>query len=213
MARLVPRWDAAGPEVEAAFRSVSAVLAGTDFYLAGGTALALQLGHRLSVDLDLFSPTFANPEELAAGLVVASPQITVTATAPRTVELVIEGVPATVFGYPYPLLEPTVEAEPGLLPLASPDDIAAMKLAAIASRGSRKDFVDLWVITQCCRTLGECLELYSRKFSTRDIGHLLRSLVYFDDADREPPLRMLMPIDWDLAKRELTEAVVKIVSS
>ena len=100
-----------------------------------------------------------------------------------------------------------LEPGDGLLPLAHRDDIAAMKLAAIASRGSRKDFVDLWVLISRHRPLEAYLELYRRKFATRDVGHVVRSLTYFEDAEQEPELRMLMPLDWEEVKRDLLRAV------
>lgn len=134
-----------------------------------------------------------------------------TAAAPRTVEAAVGGVQASFFGHSYPLLRPLVRAETDLLPLASPDDIAAMKLAAIASRGNRRDFIDLWVILRSGRTLPEVLDLFSRKSATRDQGHVLRSLVYFDDADLDPPLRLLVELDWEQIKTGLRPAVAAYV--
>jgi predicted nucleotidyltransferase component of viral defense system len=94
-----------------------------------------------------------------------------------------------------------------LLPLASREDIVAMKLAAIASRGSRKDFIDLWLLVTRYWPLSDCLELYRKKFAARDIGHVVRSLTYFDDADEEPPLRLLIDLDWEEIKLDLVGRV------
>jgi Nucleotidyl transferase AbiEii toxin, Type IV TA system len=207
MAGVKLHWNAVAPPVAAVFRRLSAALVDSDCYLAGGTALALQIGHRRSADLDVFSPSLSNPEELATRLYAAMDGVEVTATAPRTVEVAIDGVPASFFGYPYPMLRPLVRVEPKLLPLASADDIAAMKLAAIASRGSRKDFIDLWTIVRRGRSLGECLDLFAEKFATRDLGHVLRSLTYFDEADGEPPLQLLDDIDWQWVKTDVSLAV------
>lgn len=204
MAGLTLHWEALPTAVAAAFRSVSAALGDSDFYLAGGTALALQEGHRRSVDLDLFSPTFDQPEGLLRRLDPALPGLAVMATAPRTLDLIVSGVQVSFFGYAYPLLAPLLPAGAGLLPLASPDDIAVMKLAAVAGRGSRKDFVDLWLLVRRTRTLAEFIELYRQKFSTRDIGHVLRSLVFLDDADEEPELDLLIDLPWDEVKRDIT---------
>ena len=86
-----------------------------------------------------------------------------------------------------------------------------MKLAAIASRGSRKDFVDLWLLTSRYWPIADCLELYRRKFAARDIGHVVRSLTYFDDADEEPPLRLLIDADWQEIKRGLMSGVKELL--
>lgn len=86
-----------------------------------------------------------------------------------------------------------------------------MKLAAITSRGSRKDFVDLWLLISRHRPLPDCLEFFRRKFATRDIGHVVRSLIYFDDADDEPPLRLLIDIDWQSVKRDLVAWVEELL--
>jgi hypothetical protein len=95
---------------------------------------------------------------------------------------------------------PPREFVPDLVPLASEDDIAAMKLAAVSARGSRKDFIDLWVLITRHRTLEEYLGAFKGKYKRYDVGHVVRSLVYFDDADAEPPLRLLVPVDWTQVK-------------
>ena len=113
-----------------------------------------------------------------------------TSTAPRTLYAVVGGVQVSFFGYGYPTLLAPDEPAPGLLPLASIPDIAAMKLAAIASRGSRKDFVDLWFLLEDHMSLGQALDAFRQKYEMADLGHVVRALVYFDDADSEPELRI-----------------------
>jgi hypothetical protein len=113
------------PEVAAAFRSVSSALADSDFYLAGGTALAVRIGHRLSVDLDLFSPTFNAVEPLLESVRVTLPGLAVTSTAPRTLEGTLNGVEVSFFGYSYPCLRPPQRPPPDLLPLAAVEDLLA----------------------------------------------------------------------------------------
>jgi hypothetical protein len=194
-------------------RSVSRTLSDTDFFLAGGTALALLEGHRISIDLDLFSATFEDPEYLLLTVERALPNAVATLIAPRTLYLDIDGTSVSMMGYEYPPLAPVLRTEPDLLPLASRDDIAAMKLAAIASRGSRKDFVDLWWLVTRHRSLPEYLGLFSEKFRARDVGHVVRALTFFDDADLEPPLRYLAEIDWDRVKRDIACWVVELVSA
>ena len=211
MARVTPRWECAEPELVMAYRSISAVLADTDFYLAGGTALALQEGHRISIDLDFMSATFSDPEDLILKIRAAELDFEVTMTSSRTVYITTGGVQVSFFGYDYPQLEKVLECGEGLLPLAHTDDIAAMKLAAIASRGSRNDFVDLWLLVARHRSLQAYLDLFKRKYRMRDTGHVVRSLSYFDDADEEPELRMLIDLDWERVKSEFLTWVSRLL--
>lgn len=204
-------WKALPPAVAEAFRRVSTTLSGTDFYLAGGTALALRLGHRESDDLDLFSSQLEDVSGLQARLLGALPDLAVTSTAPRTLYALVGGVQVSFFGYRYPALACADEPAPGVLPLAGVADIAAMKLAAIASRGSRKDFVGLWFILQQGITLEQTLDWFRRKYAMTDLGHVVRALVYFDDADAQPELRMLRPAEWVDVKDSLRRAVERLL--
>lgn len=185
-------------------RAVSRTLVESDFYLAGGTALALLEGHRISVDLDLFSASFEDPDDLLSIMEKEHPEAVTTLVAPRTLYLDFGGTSVSFMGYDYPLIAPRITMDPQLVPFASREDIAAMKLAAIASRGSRKDFVDLWWLVTRNWPLGDCLEFFGKKFSSRDIGHVVRALTFFDDAEDEPPLRLLAEIDWEIVKRDLS---------
>ncbi len=169
------------------------------FYLAGGTAAALQLGHRQSVDLDFFSPRRFEPDALVASLSgLGSTQV--VHAAPDTMHLAVSGVRVSFFRYTHPLLAPTVGYEG--IDLASLRDIALMKLIAIAQRGSRKDFIDLYAISTRSWSLLEALDSLRKKFGeTYSLMHILRSLQYFDDAEKEPELRLLDPtIKWPEVK-------------
>ena len=194
-------------------RSISLTLSETDFVLAGGTALGLLEGHRVSIDLDLFSATFDDSEDLLPTIEKAHATATTTLVAPRTLYLDIDGTSVSLMGYDYPSVAPALRPEQDLIPFASRDDIAAMKLAAIASRGKRKDFVDLWWLVSRYWTLEQCFGFFERKFESRDIGHVVRALTYFDDAELEPPLRYLVDIDWETVKRDLTKWVVDLMTS
>jgi hypothetical protein len=85
--------------------------------------------------------------------------------------------------------------------------VARLKLSAITNRGSRKDFIDFWVLLDRYRSLPDYLDLFKQKFSKRDIGHVVRSLVYFAEADDDPPLKLLEPISWEQVKTDLKAAV------
>jgi hypothetical protein len=213
VAGLTPQWSAVPPEVARAFRTVSAALSASDFYLAGGTALALRIGHRSSVDLDLFSPTLRNVDQLIAQLLDVVPDFAVTSTAPRTLYGTLEGVQVSFFGYAYPCLAPPERPDPSLLAIATIEDIAAMKLAAIASRGSRKDFVDLWFLIRGGLPLAETVRLFERKYAAIDVGHVVRSLTYFDDAELEPGLRMLRPAPWATVKDDMRSWVEELLAA
>lgn len=203
MSRL--HWEALEPEAREAFAIVSRALADGEYYLAGGTALALMEGHRVSVDLDVFVERMRNTEDVLDRLRGQVPEISVTALEAGTVYVDVLGVQVSVIEYRYPLLGPTVATDG--LALADRDDIAAMKLSAIASRGSRKDFVDLWVLMTRHRPLAEYLALYEEKFEARDVGHVVRSLIHFDDAEREAPLRLLIDVDWEELKTDFKSRV------
>ena len=97
--------------------------------------------------------------------------------------------------YPYPLLFPTREFE--ALTVADPRDIACMKVDAIASRGSRRDFVDLYITAQTYG-LNEILAWFATKYAGAPYNriHLLKSLTYFSDAEREPMPDLLIPLEW-----------------
>lgn len=200
-------WEALEPEAREAFGIVSRALAGGAYYLAGGTALALMEGHRVSVDLDVFTERMRNAEDVLSLLRRSTPELSVTSVGAGTLYVDVLGVQVSVIEYDYPLLGPTVLSDSDHLALAGRDDIAAMKLSAIASRGSRKDFVDLWVLTTRHRPLAEYLALYQEKFEARDVGHVIRSLIHFDDAEREPPLRLLIDIDWEELKTDFKRRV------
>lgn len=167
------------------------------FYMAGGTSLALQLGHRKSVDLDFFSSKYPANEKLLQALVKYKPVI--TQQIKGSLDLFIDEVKVSFFEYPYPLLERTILFKQ--IHLAGVLDVACMKLAAIAQRGARKDFVDLYVILQKFK-LTEILVAFERKYRDVDYPklHILKSLVYFDDAEMDPEPDYITPIKWEDVK-------------
>ena len=164
------------------------------FYLAGGTALALQLGHRRSVDFDWFrEDPIDDPLRLAAGLRTPDFRFETDRVEKGTLYGRASGVRVSFLEYGYPLLRPLREVEG--LRLASLEDIAAMKLAAVAQRGSKKDFVDVFALGQHFG-LGDMLASYRKKYGVADAGHVLVALAYFDDADRERTPMLLQRQSW-----------------
>lgn len=208
MARLKLDWRATAPGMREVYEDLSQALAGSDFYLAGGTALALLEGHRISVDLDLFSPTLTDAETLLEDLEGSlQAETTVTSLGRKALDLEISGVQVSLIYYRYPLLQPTLKPQLEGLHLANRDDIATMKLSAITNRGRRKDFIDFWVLVDRYRSLHDYLDLFKKKYSKRDVGHVVRSLVYFAEAEDDPPLRLLEAISWEQVKTDLRAAV------
>ncbi|MFB3906361.1 MAG: nucleotidyl transferase AbiEii/AbiGii toxin family protein [Acidobacteriota bacterium] len=171
------------------------------FYLAGGTGLALQFGHRRSVDLDFFSETTFDEEALiqrltsAPGFSVVSKEDTqgCRSAAESTLHTGIGGVKVSFLGYPYPVLF-AFRFFLGVR-VADPRDIGCMKISVIASRGTRRGFIDLYFPA---RELGltNLIDLFKTKYLRANYSgvHILKSLTYFDEAERDPMPDMLIQI-------------------
>jgi hypothetical protein len=169
------------------------------FYLAGGTALALQFGHRLSLDLDFFSPEHFDQESLLQQL-QALPGFALVSKAPYTLHVTLQRTKVSFLGYAYPMLFPT---NPFLeVAVADPREIACMKVSAIASRGTKRDFVDLYASAERYG-LKEILRLFGVKYAQTHYStiHILKSLTFFADAEKDPMPHMLVTIDWDKVKQ------------
>lgn len=178
------------------------------FYLAGGTAVALHLGHRRSIDLDWFTTDrMEDALQLSQALRDEGIPITVAQIERGTLHATVSGVRVTVLEYRYSHLKrPQLWQEYGCR-LASLDDLVCMKLSAIAQRGARKDFIDLFALLQEHKSLKQMLQLYSRKFAIDDLGHVLYALAYFDDAERDPMPKMLWKANWRQIKEEIQKQV------
>jgi len=170
------------------------------FYLAGGTGAALQLGHRLSVDLDFFSSATFDPQRLASD-VAGHGRFAGVEISPGTIHGIFEGVRLGFLHYPYPQLDQSIH-DLGI-DIASPRDIACMKIEAVAGRGSRRDFIDLYLLCQRVNPLFQLLHDFERKYRGIDYNkvHILKSLCYFEEAEREPIPKMLIPLAWEDVKR------------
>lgn len=178
------------------------------FYLSGGTALALHLGHRESEDLDFFTKDKFDTEILQQRLSSINKLEDVEA-AEGTLNLFLENVKLQFLHYPYNLLE-----EPQLwngILLSSVVDIACTKLITISMRGSKKDFIDLFFIMKQF-SLNELFKKLDEKYSEVNYSHthILKSLVYFDDADAQPMPRMHISINWEDVKTEIIAKVKEL---
>lgn len=190
--------EAISPSVEAVYRNLLTRSLVHGFYLAGGTGLALQLGHRRSFDLDFFHPELFQEGELMARM-QGMGGFSILATSPHTIHALFGGVRISLLGYPFPLLFPTKMLHGGQI--ADARDIACMKLSAIAGLGSKRDFVDVYVAAQRFG-LEELIAMFEQKYAGVRFNkvHLAKSLAYFTDAERDPMPDMLYPLDWDRVK-------------
>ena len=163
------------------------------FYLAGGTGLALQLGHRKSDDLDFFSDKLFNTDALLSLISVDK----VIFTAAGTVHCEIKGIRISFLYYEVPLIYPTVSWHG--INVADLKDIVAEKIKTISQRGSKRDFIDLYAVLKMKYSVPEVCNLFKQRFKRSDINlyHVVKSLVFFEDADQEPsPVIALAGDDW-----------------
>lgn len=201
-----PHWEALTPATRQTFHQVSLLPFVSGFYLAGGTGLALHLGHRFSVDLDLFSPDAAavGPDQRdALRRLLEDPSLAITYDKDGTFVAIWHEVGVSFFRLPlYPLVQ-----RPYLLdgiPVATIPEIGAMKLAAIIDRGTRKDMVDLYYLLQTV-SLETIFEIASVKYAcVRSFPvSAMRALAYFADADALPMPHMLDRTPWSKMKKFL----------
>jgi hypothetical protein len=179
------------------------------FYLAGGTGLALQFGHRLSLDLDFFAEDHFN-EEALLGRIQMFDGFALVAKAPYTLHATIQTTKISFLGYAYPVLFPTNRFLD--VAIADPLDIACMKVSAIASRGTKRDFVDLY---ECAKRHGikEILRLFERKYAQANYSriHILKSLTFFADAEKDPMPHMLVALNWEEVKQFFLLEVLRLL--
>lgn len=170
-----------------------------DFYLGGGTGLALQLEHRVSLDLDFFTKKDIATAALSQKIKRLG-AFSITKEAENTLVGRFNGTNLAFFTYNYPILFPFRNFQG--TKLADGRDIACMKLSAISSRGAKKDFIDLFFVCKKIIPLKALLLLFEEKYKKADynIMHILKSLIYFNDAEKEPMPKMLESITWKQVK-------------
>lgn len=189
------------PEQLALFRSLGPFAGQRGYYLAGGTSVALRLGHRRSIDFDWFSDNpSVPPSDVEAALSAAGLSYVAKKRSSTLLDGHCAAIRCTFVHYGYPTLEPPESWPDYGCHIASLTDLACMKLAAIAQRGSRKDFIDAFAIFNGVLSLAEVLPLYRQKFRV-DVMPVLMGLTYFDDAEREPMPPVLASLDWARLRR------------
>ncbi len=180
----------------------------SDLRLVGGTSMALQIGHRISVDLDLFGNLDADEIAISNALSgyadtqifrCANQQISESANT-RIRKSAKKAKKANLVNYPYPWLNELVVKDN--LKLAAIKDIAAMKIAAVTGRGSKKDFVDIYFLLKQM-TLIDILNAYDQKFQDGSRFMALKSLIYFEDAEEDEMPLMIKPLTWQEVKNTI----------
>lgn len=168
-------------------------------YLAGGTAVALHLGHRLSVDFDFFTPEDIDSLQWYQQLLIAfnaNFKLSAEKIEKNTLVLILNSTGFSIFRYPYPLIQPPV-TDPGFpLPVASLIDLACMKLIAINQRGTCKDFIDLkFIMEHTGYSLSDLLQAVGCKYTVGKemFFQIKKSLIYFEDAERDVNVNMFSP--------------------
>ncbi len=171
-----------------------------DFYLAGGTALGLQYGHRQSIDFDFFKEEPFLVDDVLSELKQKG-KLEIRKKLENTLLILFDGISCSFFKYPYPLLNKTIEFKKHIQ-LASIPDLASMKISAISTRGTKRDFVDLYFICKNKYSLAEVLNFFQYRFKVfdHDLYHVYKSLIYFDDAEQDVMPEIYEKTNWNEIK-------------
>lgn len=178
------------------------------FYLVGGTALALQMGHRTSEDLDFFSSTDFRSEDLLTALSADWKLSSPIMRLEQSLIIIIDDVKADFIRFKYELLEPIVTID-GVRMLQI-EDLAPMKLDALSARGRKRDFYDIFFLLREM-SIQELFELYDRKYNHSTVFHVIRSLTYFDDAEKDADPEVFdKTVTWSQVKEAIRAEVRKL---
>jgi hypothetical protein len=173
------------------------------FNLVRGTALALQIGHRISIDIDLFGNCEIDEIAVLDQLNACGP-VHVLKKSKNILICSVQGIKVDIVNYSYPILENTLISDG--IRMVGLKDIAAMKMNAIAGRGSKKDFIDVYYLLQYF-TLEVMIDLYLQKYSNGSEFLVRKSLTYFEDADAEEMPLMMEDISWNRIKERVLEVL------
>ena len=174
----------------------------SEMRLVGGTSLALQIGHRKSIDIDLFGILNVDFDVLTDELKTIG-DVVVLGNSKNIHTYLIDEIKVDIVHYEYPWLKNKIVSDK--IHLAAIEDIAAMKLSAIIGRGSKKDFIDLYYILQQF-DLAQLMSFYGQKFRDGSSFLVLKSLVYFEDADLEAMPWMFEDLSWEEVKTTIRKA-------
>lgn len=177
------------------------------FNLVGSTSLALQIGHRFSVDIDMFGNAQIDEIEFVQELSNFC-SVVILKKSKNTIIFSVDGIKVDFVNYKYPLLDKLTIIDG--IRMVSIKDISAMKLNAIAGRGSKKDFIDLYFLLQMHK-LSEMLSFYTNKYIDGSEFMVLKSLTFFDDAENEEMPIMFENINWDEIKKTVLQAEENLI--
>ena len=178
----------------------------SDFFLVGGTSLALQIGHRESYDLDFFAQQPFSTEQMMQHMRLAWGS-DMLSTSEHILITMTQGVKVDFVVHPYSLKNPLLQTDG--LRLLSQEDIALMKIAAIAGRGRKRDFFDLYFLLQDFSLL-YLLDGYAEKYGQASVFHAVRSLTYFDDAEGDADPILFEKVTWAAVKKRIQQDAVRI---
>lgn len=198
-------------ETEHVLEKIKKITTDNNFYLAGGTALAIQLEHRESIDLDWFSADFFSNEKIKNQLAQIG-KFKLEQEEKGTIHGVLDNVKITFLHYKYQPIFPLVDFNG--VKLADDRDISAMKLDAISSRGSKKDFIDLYFLLEKY-SLKELLEFFDNKYKDIEYNkmHLIKSLLYFEEAEQDPMPIMIKDKNWQEIKEKIKNETLEVLKS
>ena len=185
------------------------------WYLAGGTSLALQSGNRRSYDLDFFTENKVFDEKGVEKILNDKGEWTTNAISRGTVYGIFSGTKVSLISYPY--FKPAKKMHNfGTVSLLAPLDIAVMKIIAISQRGKKRDFFDLYWICKNIEPLHDSILKVHKQYSVRqNLTHILKSLVYFEDAESDPEPEIYFNADWkgvkNFFRREIPEITKKLI--
>ncbi len=181
------------------------------FYLAGGTGLALLLGHRTSADFDFYSQSPFDVKKVSSQIKQSVKNIQPIQIQEDTLILKCEGIITSFFVYPYPLLRPLIDLKEVFV--ASLEDISAMKLVVIIQRGTKRNFIDVYYLIKRLG-LDYMLKLSERKYEEFNPYLALQELLYFEDAEKERlshrKIKIKEPSDWENVKDYIVAEVKRI---
>lgn len=176
-----------------------------EFNLVGGTSLALQMGHRISIDIDLFGASEID-EDLFLEVLKKIGTVQVIKKSKNILICSVNGIKVDFVNYQYRLLEsPRLEEN---IRLVKKKDIAAMKVNAIAGRGSIKDFIDVYFLLNEF-SINEMIGFYLQKYPDGSEFMVRKSLTYFDDADNEVAPIFFHDISWSEIKKTILLSIDK----
>lgn len=192
------------PDTLELLKAISAQPEVQETRLVGGTALALQYGHRQSVDLDFFG-RLPEDKDVLIDAVKHVGEVSVLNSSKIILQMVVNQVKVDFVDYSrYPWIDEPIKGD-GFV-LASDKDIAAMKINAIIGRGTRKDFIDLYALLQHY-SLPEIMNFYRQKYPEFSEYRALLSMTYFDDAEMQGMPLMFIETPWEKMKKTIIKAV------